>query len=104
MAYFKTPQFLHEVFGEKQSMLEVSCTVLFALVGSWLVYFVADIKLDNWQVILAFILIADVLAGCIANFSLGRAIDGVPLLHLIAFIAGGVFWLSRGGTSRWSNR
>ncbi|KPH65439.1 MULTISPECIES: hypothetical protein [Pseudoalteromonas] len=71
MAYFKTPQFLHEVFGEKQSMLEVSCTVLFALVGSWLVYFVADIKLDNWQVILAFILIADVLAGCIANFSLG---------------------------------
>lgn len=71
MKYFKTPEFLFEVFGEKQSILEVSCTLVFALFGSWIVYSVADISLDNWKSIIAFLLIADVLAGCIANFSYG---------------------------------
>ncbi|MBB1418849.1 hypothetical protein H5187_16455 [Pseudoalteromonas sp. SG44-1] len=71
MKYFKTPEFLHEVFGEKQSILEITGTILFALVGSWVIYSVAEIELDNWRAILAFILIADVLAGCIANFTLG---------------------------------
>lgn len=71
MKYFKTPEFLFEVFGEKQSILEVSCTLVFALFGSWIIYSVADISLDNWKSIIAFLLIADVLAGCIANFSYG---------------------------------
>jgi len=71
MKYFKMPEFLHEVFGEQQSILEVACTVIFALLGSGIVYLVADIRLDHWEAIVAFILIADVLAGCIANFSFG---------------------------------
>lgn len=71
MKYFKTPEFLYEVLGEKQSILEISCTIIFALFGSILIYSLADIPLDNWKTILAFVLIADVLAGCIANFSLG---------------------------------
>lgn len=71
MKYFKTPEFLFEVLGEKQSILEVSCTLAFALMGSWIIYFVADIELANWQTVVAYILIADVLAGCIANFSFG---------------------------------
>jgi len=71
MTYFKTPEFLHEVLGEKQSILEVSCTIIFTLVGSWIIYSLADIKLGNWQTVIAYILIADVLAGCIANFSFG---------------------------------
>ncbi|MBQ4880205.1 hypothetical protein L1077_22055 [Pseudoalteromonas luteoviolacea] len=71
MRYFKTPEFLFEVFGEKQSILEVCCTIVFALLGSWIVYSVADISLDNWKSIIAFLLIGDVLAGCIANFSYG---------------------------------
>lgn len=71
MKYFKTPEFLFEVFGEKQSILEISCTIVFALFGSWIVYSVAAISLDNWKSIIAFLLIADVLAGCIANFSCG---------------------------------
>jgi len=71
MKYFKMPEFLREVFGEQQSILEVACTVIFALIGSVIIYVVAEIKLDNWAAIVAFILIADVLAGCIANFSFG---------------------------------
>lgn len=71
MKYFKTPEFLFEVFGEKQSILEVVCTVLFALLGSWIIYSIADIELSNWKSVVAYILIADVLAGCIANFSFG---------------------------------
>lgn len=71
MKYFKIPEFLFDVFGEKQSLLEVGCTLIFALAGSWVVYLVAGIELDNWKSILAFLVIADVLAGCIANFSYG---------------------------------
>ena len=71
MKYFKTPKFLYEVLGEKQSILEVSCTIIFALIGSWIIYSLADIEFDSWQTVVAYILIADVLAGCIANFSFG---------------------------------
>lgn len=71
MKYFKTPEFLFEVLGEKQSVLEISCTLLFALLGSGIIYAVADIQINTWKTIVAYILIADVLAGCIANFSLG---------------------------------
>ncbi len=71
MKYFKTPTFLFDVFGEKQTVLEVSCTVLFALLGSWMIYSVADIRLDSWKAVVAYLLIADILAGCIANFSVG---------------------------------
>lgn len=71
MKYFKTHEFLHEVFGERQSLLEVICTIAFALFGTWTIYDLADISVIDWKVILAFILIADVLAGCIANFSVG---------------------------------
>jgi len=71
MKYFKTPEFLFEVLGEKQSVLEVTCTIIFALLGSAVIYSVADISLGTWQSVVAFILIADVLAGCIANFSFG---------------------------------
>jgi len=71
MKYFKTPEFLYEVLGEKQSILEVFCTIIFALIGSWIIYSLADIEFWTWQTVVAYILIADVLAGCIANFSFG---------------------------------
>jgi hypothetical protein len=71
MKYFKTPEFLFEVLGEKQSILEVSCTVIFALLGSLIIYSVAGIESSNWKTVVAYILIVDVLAGCIANFSFG---------------------------------
>lgn len=71
MKYFKTPGFLFEVLGEKQSILEVTCTVLFALLGGWVIYNVSDIEFSHWKTVLAYVLIVDVLAGCIANFSFG---------------------------------
>lgn len=71
MKYFKTPEFLFEVFGESQSILEVSSTIIFALIGSWIIYSVANIEFNHWKIVVAYLLIADVLAGCIANFSFG---------------------------------
>ena len=71
MNYFKTPKFLHDVLGEKQTFLEVVCIIAFALVGTALIYLIAKPLLLNWQTVLAFVVIGDVLAGCIANFSYG---------------------------------
>ena len=74
MNYFKVPEFLHDVFGEKQSILEVFASILFALIGTLLIYSLFDIEsshINSWRIILGFILIADVLAGCIANFTKG---------------------------------
>ncbi|NQY93260.1 MAG: hypothetical protein HRT43_03760 [Campylobacteraceae bacterium] len=74
MNYFKVPEFLHDVFGEKQSFIEVFASILFALIGSLLIYnlfYMDNSHLSSWKIILGFILIADVLAGCIANFSKG---------------------------------
>ncbi|KQB05454.1 hypothetical protein CGT94_17210 [Vibrio metoecus] len=74
MKYFLIPKSLHEVFGEKQSLIEIACTAMFALVGSLLIYLqlYRPIAHENiWMIVLGFVLVADVLAGCIANFSQG---------------------------------
>lgn len=74
MNYFNMPKSLHEVFGEKQSLVEITCTALFALIASALIYFQLyhpSVQNESWMTVLGFILIADVLAGCIANFSRG---------------------------------
>lgn len=74
MKYIEIPKYLYEVFGEKQSLIEITCTAIFALFGSFLIYFqfYRPIAHENsWLTVLGFILIADVLAGCIANFSRG---------------------------------
>ncbi len=74
MKTFKVSKSLHEVFGEHQTALEVSVTLLVSLLGTALIYFFlyegsADIHLA--ALILGFILLWDVLAGCIANFTQG---------------------------------
>lgn len=71
MKHLKMPEFLFDVFGEKQSLLEVLCTLVFALLGTTIIFLMADIEAVDWKVVAAYVLIADVLAGCIANFSLG---------------------------------
>jgi len=65
------PEFLHEVFGEQQSAVELICVVVFAVFGSIIIYSLTDFELPLWRVAVGFILIADVLAGCIANVSFG---------------------------------
>lgn len=65
------PEFLHEVFGEQQSAVEIISVVIFAVIGSIIIYSLSDFELPLWRIVVGFILIADVLAGCIANFSFG---------------------------------
>ena len=75
MNYFKVPEFLHDVFGEKQSFPEVFASLLFAVIGSILIYNLFSLEnpqISSWKIILGFILIADVLAGWIANFTKGK--------------------------------
>ena len=71
MKEIKIPTFLHEVLGEKQSLIEIVSTLLFALIGSLVILQLADFTLEQWTSVLAFILIVDVLAGCVANFTQG---------------------------------
>ncbi|UTV30826.1 hypothetical protein [Photobacterium atrarenae] len=73
MNNFLVPKALHEVFGEKQSVIEVVFTALFAVVGTSLIYFHFDFPgtAHTWRTAFGLILIADVLAGCLANFTRG---------------------------------
>ncbi|ENP8322901.1 hypothetical protein ACTQ8I_002611 [Vibrio vulnificus] len=74
MADIQIPKSLHEVFGEKQSALEIACVFAFAFVGTAIVYWHLYLPMNaelNWKVALGFVLIADVLAGCVANFTKG---------------------------------
>ncbi|WP_434340743.1 hypothetical protein [Motilimonas cestriensis] len=76
MKTFIVPKSLHEVFGERQTWLEVTGVVLFALLGSSLIYgllYTPIAELSLWRSVIAWLLIADILAGCIANFSRGTS-------------------------------
>ncbi|MEJ2763544.1 hypothetical protein VV869_06135 [Photobacterium sp. MCCC 1A19761] len=62
------------MFGEKQSVIEVVCTALFAVIGTSLIFFRFDFPDPQptlWRTVLGVVLIADVLAGCVANFTRG---------------------------------
>jgi len=68
------PKFLHEVFGEQQSVIEIALTVIFSLVGTGVIFYnysQTHTTELTWQLIASFIIIADILAGCLANFSRG---------------------------------
>jgi len=68
------PKFLHEVFGEQQSITEILIILGFAIIGSLFIYInflQCNVDIVTWRLALAFILIADILAGCLANFSRG---------------------------------
>ena len=69
--YFEVPKCFHEVFGEQQTRLEVFLTVLFACIATIVTFFLSGLSLNHWQVIAAFLIVFDVYAGCIANFSQG---------------------------------
>ncbi|PHS62355.1 MAG: hypothetical protein COB09_14840 [Thalassobium sp.] len=74
MKIITMPQALHEVFGEQQTIAEIMATLTFALTGSAVMYFFLYQPANpdfNWKTILGLILVADVFAGCIANFTHG---------------------------------
>lgn len=76
MKDFKIPNFLEDVFGEKQSVLSLLLIIAFAFIVT---IFLAKAyshefdNLSNWKIILAILLIFDISAGCIANFSRGTS-------------------------------
>ena len=68
------PKSLHEVFGEQQPLLAIVIISLFASLGSVFIYldFASETSvITNWRLIIAFIIIADILAGFLANFTRG---------------------------------
>jgi len=74
MKTFNVPASLHEVFGEKQTWLEVIVTMVFSIMGTGLIYgflYEQPESINLAALIIGFVLLWDVLAGCIANFTQG---------------------------------
>lgn len=68
----KIPAFLHDVFGEQQTVLEV-LLVLFTGLGVTALLILEDTRAFNalplWRSVLTFLLMVDIVAGCVANFT-----------------------------------
>ncbi|MFC0116572.1 hypothetical protein [Pseudoalteromonas xiamenensis] len=72
------PKSLHEVFGKQQSPFEITATLIFGVVGTlfiWLYFYTpwleTNTSVSPWRVVIAYIILADVLCGCLANFTRG---------------------------------
>lgn len=68
----RIPAFLHDAFGEKQSIGSILAILLFGGMLNAAIYFVfpeMTQHLPVWRSVLAFLLIFDIFSGCIANFT-----------------------------------
>lgn len=68
----RMPPYLHDVFGESQTIGELLAIVLFGVGFTTLLFFAFPEMTQNlpfWRSATAFLLIADIFAGCIANFT-----------------------------------
>lgn len=68
----KMPSYLHDVLGESQTIGEILAIALFGIGFSTLLFLVfpeMTQSLPLWRSIIAYLLIADIFAGCIANFT-----------------------------------
>ena len=74
MKNVEIPESLYDVFGQKQSVIELCAILLFTAIGTFLVFYtytMPEVVLSDWRMILGFVLIADIFAGCLANFTHG---------------------------------
>lgn len=71
MKYFEVPKCFHEVFGEQQTRLEVFLIIFFACIATLVTFLLSGLSFNHWQTIVAFLIVFDIFAGCIANFSHG---------------------------------
>lgn len=72
MKTIKIPAYLHEVFGERQTAGHIAAIVLFGagMTAVWCAVFPSMLtETAPWRTALALLLIFDVCAGCIANFT-----------------------------------
>lgn len=70
------PPFLHEVFGEQTTPLEVVLILTSGLLLPLCIVFVHPATFDGlpfWKSLLAGLLMLDITAGCVANFSRGTS-------------------------------
>jgi len=68
----RMPAFLHDVFGESQTIGELLAIVLFGVGFTTLLFFAfpgMTQKLPLWRSAIAYLLIADIFAGSVANFT-----------------------------------
>lgn len=68
----RMPSYLHDVFGESQTVGELLAIVLFGVGGAVGLFFAFPEMTEDlpfWRSAAAFLLVADVFAGCIANFT-----------------------------------
>ena len=68
----RMPRYLHDVFGESQTIGEILAIVFFGVGFTTVLFFVFPEMTHNlplWRSVLAYLLIADISAGCIANFT-----------------------------------
>ena len=67
MKNVEIPESLYDVFGQKQSVIELCAILLFTAIGTFLVFYtytMPEVVLSDWRMIFGFVLIADIFAGC----------------------------------------
>lgn len=70
------PSFLHDVFGKKQSLVSIFTILLFGGLLTAILYWMYPEMTSNlpvWRSALSLLLIFDIFAGCIANFTLSTS-------------------------------
>jgi hypothetical protein len=72
MKPIRIPSFLHDVFGEKQSVASIASILLFGGLLTVALYAIFPELADDvpvWRTAVALLLIFDICSGCIANFT-----------------------------------
>jgi len=68
----RMPSYLHEVFGESQTRAELLAILLFGVGSATLMFIIypeMTLNLPLWKSIIAYLLVLDIFAGCVANFT-----------------------------------
>ena len=68
----RIPSYLHDVFGESQTVGELLAIVLFGVGGAAALFLASPAVIQDhssWRSAVAFLLVADIFAGCVANFT-----------------------------------
>lgn len=65
----RAPAWLHDVVGEEPSAAEIAAILAFALPTATLALVFARPAVSSWRIAIAWLLLADIAAGCVANFT-----------------------------------
>ncbi|MFF2889297.1 hypothetical protein [Paenibacillus sp. NPDC057967] len=76
MKQLRIPLFLHDIFGEKQSVVSILSILLFGGLLTASLYLMFPQLTENlpvWRSTLAFLFIFDIFSGCVANFTISTS-------------------------------